>query len=374
MNRLWVRISLSNIGIMVFLIIVPMSIGILTQTFDEGIEFQELEFLEENSEENLAARKIFERFSTNPGRIIFQGLSRFFMAIAIISIFVGILSARGLTAPLNKLANAAKAIEDQDLSQRVDLKGSREIREVARAFNDMAAGLEKSEELRTNLLNDVAHELRTPLSVIQGNLRAILDDVYEMDKAEIARLYDQTRHLSRLVDDLRELALAEADQLPLNITSIAVVSWIKESVTAFRPVAEEKSVRVRLEILGEHTQIEGDQARLTQSLHNLLINALQHTPAESQITIQIEQDMGSFFLRVIDQGEGIDAEHIPNVFDRFYRTDPNRSRETGGTGLGLAITRAIIAAHGGKISVQSAGIGEGSKFTIELPLDTYNNS
>ncbi len=374
MNRLWVRISLSNIGIMVFLIIVPMSIGILTQTFDEGIEFQELEFLEENSEENLAARKIFERFSTNPGRIIFQGLSRFFMAIAIISIFVGILSARGLTAPLNKLANAAKAIEDQDLSQRVDLKGSREIREVARAFNDMAAGLEKSEELRTNLLNDVAHELRTPLSVIQGNLRAILDDVYEMDKAEIARLYDQTRHLSRLVDDLRELALAEADQLQLNITSITVVPWIKESVTAFRPVAEEKSVRVRLEILGEHTQIEGDQARLTQSLHNLLINALQHSPAESQITIQIEQDMGSFILRVIDQGEGIDAEHIPNVFDRFYRTDPNRSRETGGTGLGLAITRAIVAAHGGKISVQSAGIGEGSKFTIELPLDSYNNS
>jgi signal transduction histidine kinase len=367
MNRLWVRISMSFAGIMVFLIIVPISVSIMTHSFDEGIEFEEPAFLGIQVEGGFPASRIWERISTSTGRLFFQGLSRFFIVISIISILIGVVSTRGLTAPLNKLARAAKAIEAQDLSQRVEIKGSREIREVAAAFNDMATGLEKAEELRTNLLNDIAHELRTPLAVIQGNLRAILDDVYEMDKAEIARLYDQTLQLSRLVDDLRELAQAEARQLVLNIAKVDTVSWVKNVAAVFQPMVEQKGVNLRVEILGKHPVIHADQERLTQVLHNLLNNALQHTPEGGDITIQTEQRSEHFTLRVLDTGEGIAAEHLPHIFDRFYRSDAARTRQTGGTGLGLAISQAIVQSHNGHITAISAGSGRGSEFVIQLP-------
>lgn len=366
MNRLWVRISLTNIGIMIFLIIIPISFSILTHSFDEGFELEEPEFLEEgfegNFDGNLTVNQAWEKVVTNRGKLIFQGLSRFFIIIIVISILVGIVSTRGLTAPLNKLA-----IEARDLSQRVEVKGSREIKEVARAFNDMAAGLEQAEELRTNLLNDIAHELRTPLSVIQGNLRAILDDVYEMDKAEIARLYDQTRSITHLVDDLRELAQAEARQLSLNFTNVDTVPWVQDTAAVFRPIAEQKGIHLRVEILGLHPLIRADRDRLTQVLHNLLNNAVQHTPANGTITVQVGQIDGEFILRISDTGEGIAPEHLPHVFNRFYRADPARTRETGGTGLGLAISRAIVEAHGGSISVSSSGEDKGSEFRIQIP-------
>jgi signal transduction histidine kinase len=288
--------------------------------------------------------------------------------VAIIGIVVGAIVSRSLTAPLNKLAEAAKAIGSQDLSRRVEVRGSDEIKTVALSFNEMAAELENAETMRANLLNDVAHELRTPLTVIQGNLRAILDDVYELDKDEVARIYDQTLHLNRLVDDLRVLAQAEANRLPLNSDELDVVPWVQEVATTFRPIAKEKGVTLRVEILGEHPHIQADADRFTQSLLNLLYNALQHTQSGDTITIQVEECQDKFCLRVIDRGEGIPPEHLPHVFDRFYRADPARSRDTGGTGLGLAIVRAIVDAHGGEITATSDGIGRGSTFTIQLPL------
>lgn len=364
MNRLWVRIGLTFVGIVIFIIFIPLTVGILTHSF-EGEDFQsDGEF----SFEEIQELSFEERLLAAPGRRILQGIYKPIVVIFIIGSITGVLSTRGLTAPLHKLEQAAKAIGEKQLDHRVEIKGSSEIQAVARAFNEMATELEKAETLRNNLLNDVAHELRTPLSVIQGNLRAILDDVYDMDKAEIARLYDQTRHLARLVDDLRELAQAEANQLPLNKTTIEVVPWAREIVAAFQPFADEKSVTVRVEILGEHPFIQADQARMTQSLHNLLNNALQHTPAEGTITVQVEQTPENFILRVQDTGHGIEPEHLPHVFDRFYRADPARDRETGGTGLGLAITRAIIEAHKGKIIAKSEGAGKGSQFIIELPV------
>ncbi len=368
MNRLWVRISLSFAGIMAFLIIVPISLSILTYSL-EGFEFEEPAFLEETEGNQFPFSGLQERLITSPGRLFFEGLSRFFLFTFIIGSLVGVISTRGLTAPLNKLAEAARAIGEQDLSQRVEVRGSREIQAVATAFNEMAQELENAEILRTTLLNDIAHELRTPLSVIQGNLRAILDDVYEMDKAEIARLYDQTRQLSHLVDDLRVLAQAEAQQLSLNLTKVEIVPWAQNIAAVFRPIAEQKEIKLRVEILGEHPLIQADRDRMTQVLHNLLNNAIQHTPANGIITVHVSQTETEFLLRVWDTGEGIDPEHLPHVFDRFYRADPARSRETGGTGLGLAISRAIIEAHGGNITVSSSGTGKGSQFSIQLPIN-----
>ncbi len=368
MNRLWVRISLTFIVVVIFVVLLPLAISISTRSFDIGKDVRGWEHIETLPAGDESSLRPDERLSQLPGWDLLKGLLRFMSAVAVLGIVVGVIISRTLTAPLNKLAQAAKAIGSQDLSRRVEVKGSDEIKAVAKAFNEMAAELENAETLRSNLLNDVAHELRTPLSVIQGNLRAILDDVYELDKSEVARIYDQTLQLNRIVDDLRELAQAEAKQLPLNLEELDVVPWVQEAAAAFRPIAKEKGVNLWVEILGEHPHIQADEDRLTQSLLNLLYNALQHTQSGDTITIQVEECQDMFCLRVQDTGEGIAPEYLPHVFDRFYRADRARSRDTGGSGLGLAIVRAIIEAHGGEITVTSEGIGKGSTFTIQLPL------
>jgi signal transduction histidine kinase len=366
MNRLWVRISLTFVSIVIFLIMIPLMINISMRNFEvtsspEGIQ------VTAGVTTNDHPSRPPERFAEISGRELATELLKFVGVITLIGITVGILSTRGLTAPLTKLVDAAKAIGEKDLSQRVEVRGSDEIKTVALAFNEMADQLEQAKTLRGNLLNDVAHELRTPLSVIQGNLRAILDDVYELDKAEIARLYDQTRHLSRLVDDLRELAQAEARELSLNISDVDIASLVGDIVAIFRPIADQKDISLRVDISNQHAQVRADQARLTQVLHNLLHNAIQHTPKGGTITVRAEQHPQRFYLRVSDTGEGILPDHLPHVFDRFYRTDQARARQTGGTGLGLAITRAIVEAHGGEITASSEGVGKGSQFVIQLP-------
>jgi signal transduction histidine kinase len=243
---------------------------------------------------------------------------------------------------------------------------------VAQAFNEMAAALEKAETLRSNLLADVAHELRTPLSVIQGSLRAILDDVYELDMTEIARLYDQTRHLSRLVDDLRELAQAEANQLPLHVTTVDLTTLIEETAAIYAPIVEAEGLALRLELEDNVPTVQGDRARLAQCLQNLLNNGIHHTPRGGEIIVELTCETEQVQLRVRDSGQGIATEHLPHVFDRFYRADSARSRDTGGTGLGLAIVRAIVQAHGGEVTVASDGSGRGSVFTVQLPLPAGN--
>jgi signal transduction histidine kinase len=245
------------------------------------------------------------------------------------------------------------------------------VKEVAQAFNEMAAALEGAETLRRNLLADVAHELRTPLSVLQGNLRAILDDVYALDKAEVARLYDETRLLSRLVNDLHALAQAEAGQLALNRQPTQLAELVQSTATAFGAAADAKGVSLNWQIPADLPPVMADPARLTQVLHNLLDNALRHTPAGGSIALRAGCDDGDVWLAVQDSGEGISPQDLPHVFDRFYRADLARSRATGGAGLGLAIVRAIVEAHGGGVSAASPGEpGQGSTFTLRLPGET----
>lgn len=239
---------------------------------------------------------------------------------------------------------------------------------VARAFNEMATDLEQAEDLRRNLLADVAHELRTPLSVIQGNLRAILDEVYPLDPSEIARLYEQTRLLSRLVNDLHELAQAEANKLPLNLKETDLKALIQINSETFRPGAETKGVALHTNLPETLPSVRVDTSRLTQVLQNLLANGLRHTPDGGTITLSANAAADSVRLAISDTGEGILPEHLPHIFDRFYRADLARSRDKGGAGLGLAIARAIIEAHGGTLTASSEGVpGKGSTFTIQLP-------
>jgi len=283
-------------------------------------------------------------------------------------IVFGVVMSRAIAAPLNNLANAARAIGAHKLSERVDEKGSDELIAVARAFNEMAADLEQAEQLWRNLLSDVAHELRTPIAVLQANLRAILDEVYPLDQSEIVHLYEQSRLLSHLVDDLHLLAQAEARQLPLLLQETNLAELVRIAVDAFHPGAEAKDVTLQTRLPENSPAVEVDAARITQVLQNLLANALRHTPTGGTITVSMQLEPNFVSLSIADTGDGIPPEHLSHIFDRFYRTDTARSRDKGGAGLGLAIARAIVEAHGGRIEVTSQGIpGQGSKFTLCLP-------
>ncbi len=287
------------------------------------------------------------------------------------------LLSRSLTAPLQRLVAAARAVAGGDLGQRVQVEGSAEIAEAGQAFNEMTSALQEGERLRQNMVADVAHELRTPLTVLQGNLRALLDDVYPLEKVEIARLYDETRLLSRLVDDLRELAQAEAGQLSFSLRPTDVSDVIQTTVANFEPAAAAKSIHLTMEVTAELPSITADPDRLALVLRNLLINALRHTPEGGQVTVSSGRAEDGIHITVTDNGEGLAPEDVPHVFDRFWRADRSRSRaegsisslSRGGAGLGLAIVRAMVEAHGGRVSAASDGPGQGSTFTVWLPLD-----
>ena len=283
-----------------------------------------------------------------------------------LGVFVGIWLSRSFTAPLEQLETAAKAIKSYDYKQRVPIAGSQEVVAVATAFNEMAERLDESETLRRNLLADVAHELRHPLHVLQGNLTAILDGIYPMSEEEIGRLLVQTQHLTALVNDLHELAQAEANQLPLHKQHTDMGSLVKEAATAFKPTATAKGVALTVELLGALPTLDVDAGRLRQVFTNLLTNALHYTQSGGNITISVENRSPVLEIRVRDTGAGITSENLPHVFNRFYRSDGARSRHEG-AGLGLAIVKAIVEAHDGLITAVSPGLGQGSTFTIRLP-------
>jgi signal transduction histidine kinase len=282
---------------------------------------------------------------------------------------LGLLFSRTLTRPLNRLVSAARAIAARDLTQRVEPGGTIEVANVAHAFNDMAASLQKSEELRRNLVADVAHELRTPLSVMQGSLTAQLDGVFPLDLSETAKLYDETRLLSRLVDDLRELAQVEAGQLQLNIGAIDLRRVIESTTSAFAGAASEKPVILNVDAPADVPPVKADSERVAQVLRVLLSNALRHTPANGTITSAAVVLANQVEVSVHDTGDGIAPAELPYVFDRFWRGDKSRARETGGTGLGLAIAKQLIEAQGGAIGVESQA-GQGSRFWFRLPIAT----
>jgi len=311
-----------------------------------------------------------------------SNLSSALWVALLVSVPLGILGSvwisRTLTSPLNQLVDAARDVGSGNLDRRVALSGTVEIREVANAFNEMTSGLEESEQLRRNLVADIAHELRTPLTVVQGNLRAILDDVYPLNKEEIARLYDQTRILAQLVQDLRDVAQAEAGQLELNLATTNVGQLVETTVATFNSLAEEEGVALHVATQDDLPAVQLDSTRIAQVLHNLLSNAVRHTPTGGSISVTVsparkateEKVAESRFIAIAisDTGAGIAVEHLPRIFDRFYRIERARDRDSGGTGLGLAIAQALVAAHGGSIHAESKGVGTGTTFTISLPV------
>jgi signal transduction histidine kinase len=298
-----------------------------------------------------------------------QAISRFLLwgallAVAIALLFTFFLSRR-MSAPIKSLALAARRLGQGDLSQRVQLKDKSEIGELAQAFNSMASDLERAEKLQRNMVADVAHELRTPLSNIRGYLEAIRDGVIKPDAATVRSLDEEAALLSRLVDDLQELSLAEAGELKLNRQPEDIGEVINRAVAAIQVQAQGKGISVVADLPEGLPPCDIDIQRIGQVLRNLLENAIAHTGYGGRITVVAEKQDNRVKVSVTDTGEGIPAEDLPYIFERFYRVDKSRTRATGGSGLGLTIARRLVEAHGGKIEVQSE-VGKGSRFTFTI--------
>jgi two-component system sensor histidine kinase BaeS len=321
---------------------------------------------------------IRQGFLPLPGPLSGVNPLRWILALAAIGFLLalaframGSLAARRFTSPLSETMRAAEALAEGDLSVRVPVEGSGEFRLFTRSFNRMAEALETADRQRRELLADVAHELRTPLTVIQGNLEGLRDGIYEATQEHLDLVLDETRKLSRLVDDLRLLTLAEAGQLPLDLQVLDVSQLLTDVRDAFAYQADEAGVVLAVDVAETLPPLFADPQRLGQVLGNLMSNALRHTPRGGQVTLGAALvGEGQLKLWVADTGEGISAEDLPRIFDRFWRGDPARSREAGtGSGLGLAIARSLVEAHGGRIGAQSDGQpGRGTTVTCLLPL------
>jgi two-component system sensor histidine kinase BaeS len=291
------------------------------------------------------------------------------VALPLLAVGLAVWAFSGIARPLADVVTAAEAVATGDLSVRVSAQGHGDFDRLARVFNHMVEELETADRQRRNLTADVAHELRTPLQIIQGNLEGILDDVYEPTDEHISATLEETRLLSRLVEDLRTLSLAESGQLTLIREPIDVAELLVDVETSFSGQAEAAGIELRVEA-GEETApliITADVGRLNQALGNLVANALRHTPSGGHITLRAESIVAGVRIGVSDTGEGIPGEDLNAIFDRFWRADRSRSHAGGaGSGLGLAITQQLVRAHGGRITVESE-VGEGTTFTIELP-------
>ncbi len=363
MNRLWVRLSLAFTGVFLAATLLTVITVRLTAQRTQGA-------LEPPPE--VAA--YFEQVRDQT-KAAWPDQTLVLLGVGLVAIVAGVLMSRSLTAPLAELEQGAQAIGRRELSERVTEHGSREMVAVAAAFNDMAARLEQAETQRQALLADVAHELRHPIHVLQGNLQAMLDGVYPRDDAELQRLIDQTGHLAVLVNDLHLLAQAEAQQLPLHKRQVDVADLVKGVAASYQPLALAQGKALRVELLGTMPTAVLDLARIRQALQNLLDNALRHTEQGGHIQVQVAQHGRSVSLTVADDGEGISPELLPLVFDRLYRGDRARRRgDAESAGLGLAITKAIVELHGGSVAASSPGAGGGSTFTLTLPLNSGTES
>jgi signal transduction histidine kinase len=268
---------------------------------------------------------------------------------------------RRVGVPLGDIVEGARRLEAGELSTRVALRGSGPIRMVGGAFNSMAARLEAQDRQRRELMADIAHELRTPLTVIQGRLEGVLDGVYPLDTPHLTEVLEETRLLSRLVDDLRTLANAESGTLTLQKEPADVVSLCQDAVSSMSAESSRRQVVVRLDASSDLPLICVDPLRIREVLVNLLSNAIHHSPAGGDVSLTARCRDGRVSLAVADTGAGISAEDLPRIFDRFYKGPESR-----GSGLGLAISRNLVSAHGGDIRAESTP-GAGTTIVVTLP-------
>jgi signal transduction histidine kinase len=293
---------------------------------------------------------------------ILLGIGAFSLAISIIT---GIFLARHLSRPILKTVEATRDIANGKYGVRIsENTGTREVDQLVGSINHLALSLEKQESLRRQLTADVAHELRTPLTTVQTHMEAILEGVWEPTRERLESCYDEMSRLSSLVSDLESLAQVESESLKLNKTSVSLAMLAERTVAGFEKEWKDKGLSVTVE--GNCSEVTADRDRISQVLINLMSNAVKYTPDGGEIRIILSDTEDSAVFNIMDNGTGIPEEELPHIFERFYRADKSRNRNTGGSGIGLAIVKSIIDAHGGTVGVSSR-IGEGSNFMITLP-------
>ena len=289
------------------------------------------------------------------------------LAAVLTALAVSLFVTRRIVAPILAMTRASMRIADGRYGERVPVPSEDELGQLAEHFNRMAGTLRRVEEHRRDLIADVAHELRTPLASIGGYMEGMLDGVIPPEPETFHRVHRETERLQRLVGDLQELSRAEAGQVPLHLRRVDVRTLVEAAAVRLRPQFEDKGVELAIEVPAGLPPLLVDPDRIGQVLVNLAGNALQYTPAGGRVQVYTRRDPGGVAIAVADTGIGIPGEHLPHVFDRFYRVDRSRARASGGSGIGLTIARHLVEAHGGSIRAESAGPGRGSTFTVTLP-------
>lgn len=326
-------------------------------------------------EGELVGYLIFDLLGNNhlpeaPERLFLATLNRSILlasvAAAALALLLGAFIASTLTRPIRELTAATQQIAEGRLGVQLPIHTQDEVGKLTQAFNSMSADLERSSVQRKQMTADIAHDLRTPLSVILGYTEALSEGKLAADQEIAQTLHREAQHLNHLVDDLRTLSLADAGELPLHLSTTAPISLLESATSSHGRRAEELDIQLVVDAPHDLPDVNVDSQRMAQVLGNLVSNALRHTPPGGSVTLAAREVASGVALTVTDTGSGIKGKDLPYVFDRFYRSDKSRS-EDGVSGLGLTIARSIVEAHGGTISATSVP-GKGAEFTVVLPV------
>jgi signal transduction histidine kinase len=366
----WLRSSLGRKLFISYLVVIMVGIvtlalaseSVIPTAFDRHMAGMQRMMGDQMGMEPMAD-DLFTNFRTAFSEALFWGTILATISAVMVSIFV----ARRVVTPVRFMMRASRHIADGHYTERVPETGSDELGQLARSFNQMAAALEDTETMRRELIGNVAHELRTPLTNIKGYMEGLIDGVLPPEPETYQLVHLEADRLQRVVNDLQELSRVEAGVFELNFSRVPVAILIEQTAARLRPQFEEKQVELRLNLGPDLPPVQIDEDRISQVLLNLVGNALQYTPGGGQVTIAVKPHDHEIHINIQDSGIGIPAEHLPHIFDRFYRVDKSRSRVGGGSGIGLTIARHLVEAHRGQIWASSDGLQQGSTFGFSLP-------
>ncbi len=363
----WRIISAHMIVVIVGVVIVLVMAAFITNTLvPENVQAELARLLDlENSE--VVAQATAELLETFRGSVL---TAVFVAAIGAVlaGLGTGLLLAREILRPLNDIARSSQRIARGHYNERVDVPTSDELAQLATNFNQMAESLAQVEQQRVALIGNVSHELRTPLTGLNGYLEGLMDGVFPENEETYGTMLQEVRRLHRLVDDLQSLSRAEAGRLSFRFETFDIVPLVERVVAQLKPQADAECLQVETKTLTAPLLVHADPDRAAQILFNLVGNAIRYTPENGCITVVVTAVNNTAHIEVTDTGTGIPADALPYIFERFYRVDASRARQSGGSGIGLTIARHLVWAMGGDIHATSAGTGKGSTFTFTLPL------
>ncbi|MBK8986198.1 MAG: HAMP domain-containing protein [Chloroflexi bacterium] len=345
----------------------------LPRAFTRHLAAMEMALLSNGSHEMVGDGHLADDLVINFRTAVTEATLIALTAASLVALAFSALMSRRIVRPVRQIMEASRDIAQGDYSRTVPLPDRPladldEMGQLAHSFNQMAGQLAESDTLRRQLIGDVSHELSTPLTVIKGSMEGLIDGVLPPDAATFQQIQQEAARLQRLVADLQELSRVEAGSYDLHRRPLDLGALITDVGVGLHRQFDDKGVRLRVQLPPGLLMVEADSDRIAQVLINLIGNALQYTPALGEVVVTAVRQQPNVCITIADTGEGIPAEHLPHLFTRFYRVDKSRARASGGSGIGLTIARHLVEAHGGRIWVESDGVGQGSRFTFTLPI------